>query len=94
MQDNIIIRTFHHGGPVMWPLLLTAVIAVAVFIERVWWWVRKARRTDVRRFEQVLVQTEGGPHLRHVPTIAKTELAMSLLCLAYPHSLLPISCSW
>ena len=44
----------------MWPLLLTAVIAVAVFIERVWWWAREARRTDTRRLEQVLAQIEEG----------------------------------
>jgi biopolymer transport protein ExbB len=60
MQDNIVIRTFQQGGPIMWPLLLTAVIAVAVFIERVWWWVRETRRTDARRLEQVLMQIEEG----------------------------------
>lgn len=60
MQDNIVIRTFVQGGPIMWPLLLTAVIAVAVFIERVWWWTRETRRTDSRRLEQVLVQIEEG----------------------------------
>lgn len=60
MQDNIVVRTFNQGGPIMWPLLLTAVIAVAVFIERVWWWVREARRSDPRRLEQVLAQIEEG----------------------------------
>lgn len=60
MQNNILVRTFLQGGPIMWPLLLTAVIAVAVFIERVWWWVREARRSDPRRLEQVLAQIEDG----------------------------------
>jgi biopolymer transport protein ExbB len=60
MQENFVIRTFNQGGPIMWPLLLTAVIAVAVFIERVCWWVREARRRDARRLEQVLAQIEEG----------------------------------
>lgn len=60
MQENVVIKTFVQGGPIMWPLLLTAVIAVAVFIERVWWWVRETRRSDGRRLEQVLAQIEEG----------------------------------
>jgi len=60
MQNNVVIKTFVQGGPIMWPLLLTAVIAVAVFVERVWWWIRETRRTDARRLEQVLAQIEEG----------------------------------
>lgn len=44
----------------MWPLLLTAVIAVAVFIERVWWWMRETRRSDPACLKQVLMQIEDG----------------------------------
>ena len=60
MQDNIVFRTFNQGGPIMWPLLLTAVIAVAVFVERVWWWARETSRTDSRLLMEVLAQIEEG----------------------------------
>lgn len=60
MQDNIVIQTFLKGGPIMWPILLTAVIGVAVFIERVWWWTRETGRKDARRLDLTLTQIEEG----------------------------------
>lgn len=36
---NIVVDVFLRGGPVMWPILLCLVAAVAVVIERaLWWW--------------------------------------------------------
>lgn len=60
IQDNVAVQTFLHGGPIMWPILATAVVALAVFIERVWWWMREARRSDPRRLELTLTQIEEG----------------------------------
>jgi biopolymer transport protein ExbB len=60
MQDNVIIKTFIQGGPIMWPILVTAVIAVAVFLERVFWWSRESRRRDSRRLDQILGKIEEG----------------------------------
>jgi biopolymer transport protein ExbB len=60
MQDNVIIKYFIQGGVIMWPILVTAVIAVAVFLERVFWWSRESRRRDSRRLDQILGKIEEG----------------------------------
>jgi len=38
------ISIFLKGGPVMWPILITAIVAVAVVGERSFWWFRESRR--------------------------------------------------
>ena len=45
---NIIVDTFAHGGLIMWPLLVLSFIAIAVVIERAFWWssVRRARNQE------------------------------------------------
>jgi biopolymer transport protein ExbB len=42
---NIIVDTFVQGGLIMWPLLVLSFTAIAVVIERAFWWtsVRRAR---------------------------------------------------
>jgi len=48
------------GGPIMWPILVTAVVAVAVLIERtVWWGVESARRRP-DQVDQALGWIETG----------------------------------
>jgi len=46
---NIIVDTFAHGGLIMWPLLVLSFTAIAVVIERAYWWstVRRARNQAV-----------------------------------------------
>ncbi len=60
MDSNIVLGTFRNGGPVMWPLLLTAVIAVAVVLERVFWWLRERGRCDFRKRDAFLEHVEKG----------------------------------
>lgn len=60
MLANIIIEFFLKGGPVMWPMLASAVVAVAVVGERTFWWVRESRRRDPARLEKILAQLEAG----------------------------------
>ena len=40
---NIVIEFFIKGGPVMWPILVSALVAVAVVGERAFWWLRETR---------------------------------------------------
>jgi biopolymer transport protein ExbB len=35
MLANIVVEKFIEGGPIMWPILLTAIVAVAVIGERI-----------------------------------------------------------
>jgi biopolymer transport protein ExbB len=60
MQENIVVKTFIQGGPIMWPILISAIIALAVCIERIFWWTRETRRRDSRRQDQILCKIEEG----------------------------------
>ncbi|MGA2555497.1 MAG: MotA/TolQ/ExbB proton channel family protein [Verrucomicrobiota bacterium] len=60
MMANIIVEYFGKGGPVMWPILAAALVAVAVVGERSFWWWRESRRRDPRKLEQVLAALENS----------------------------------
>lgn len=60
MLANILVKYFEAGGPVMWPILVTAIVAVAVVGERTFWWWRESRRRDPERLEKVLAALENG----------------------------------
>jgi biopolymer transport protein ExbB len=51
---------FQKGGLIMWPLLLTSLIAVAVVIERIIFMMRERRRRDANAVEQILAYVERG----------------------------------
>jgi biopolymer transport protein ExbB len=57
---NAVVDLFLHGGPIMYPILLAALAAVAVVGERsVWWWRFNARR-DPKRLARVFAALEEG----------------------------------
>lgn len=60
MMANIIVGYFLEGGPVMWPILIAALVSVAVVGERTFWWLRESRRRDPQKLEQVLAALENG----------------------------------
>ncbi len=60
MFANIIFQFFSEGGPVMWPILICAVVAVAVVGERTFWWWRESGKRDPRKLEQVLAALENS----------------------------------
>ena len=59
-RDNLIVQTFIHGGPIMWPILITAVIAGAVLIERTLWWLAESSRRRPSQVNDVLARIESG----------------------------------
>ena len=67
MLANIVIEFFSKGGPVMWPILVSALVAVAVVGERTFWWWRESQRRQPQKLEQVLLAIESGD----VPGAAK-----------------------
>src|SRR5581483_5226165 len=67
MLANIIVEFFLKGGPVMWPILASALVAVAVVGERVFWWARESGRRDPKRLEATLAALENSD----VPAAAK-----------------------
>jgi biopolymer transport protein ExbB len=60
MMANIVIEFFGKGGPVMYPIMIAALVAVAVVGERAFWWFRESRRRDPRSLEQVLAALENS----------------------------------
>ncbi len=60
MLANIVVQFFLKGGPVMWPILICAFVAVAVVGERAFWWWRESRRRDPQKMEQLLAALENS----------------------------------
>jgi biopolymer transport protein ExbB len=60
MMANIVIEFFQKGGPVMWPILVCALVAVAVVGERAFWWLRESSRRDPKKLEQLLAALENS----------------------------------
>jgi len=60
MFANIIIDYFHKGGPIMYPILVVSIIAVAVVGERIFWWWRMGARREPERLEKLLGSLESG----------------------------------
>jgi biopolymer transport protein ExbB len=60
MLANIVVQFFLEGGPVMWPILICALVAVAVVGERTFWWLRERGKREPRKLEQVLAALENG----------------------------------
>ena len=60
MIANIVFNFLIKGGPVMAPILISALVAVAVVGERSFWWLRECRRRDPKKLEQILAALENG----------------------------------
>jgi biopolymer transport protein ExbB len=60
MMANIVVEFFEKGGPVMWPILVCALVAVAVVGERTFWWLRESNRRDPKKLEQLLAALENA----------------------------------
>jgi biopolymer transport protein ExbB len=60
MLANIVVQFFLKGGPVMWPILISALVAVAVVGERTFWWCRESRKRDPQKMEQLLAALENS----------------------------------
>ena len=60
MLANIALEFFLKGGPVMWPILVSALVAVAVVGERAFWWLRESRKRDSQKMEQLLAALENS----------------------------------
>jgi biopolymer transport protein ExbB len=52
------IQIFLKGGPVMWPLLLTSITAVAVVVERILFLLRESRQGDPVALNKILTLVE------------------------------------
>jgi biopolymer transport protein ExbB len=60
MIANIIVQFFLKGGPIMWPILLSGLVAVAVVGERFFWWWRESQKRDPKKLAQILGALENA----------------------------------
>jgi biopolymer transport protein ExbB len=60
MLANVLVKYFQAGGWVMWPILITGIVAVAVVGERTYWWWRESRKRDPEKLEQLFAALENG----------------------------------
>jgi biopolymer transport protein ExbB len=60
MLANIVFQFFVKGGPIMWPILISAIVAVAVVGERAFWWWRESQKRDPQKMEQLLAALENS----------------------------------
>ena len=58
--SNILIDFFIDGGPIMYPILVVAVAAVCIIVERSFWWLTLSSRRDSKLLEKVYAALETG----------------------------------
>ena len=57
---NAVVDLFHKGGPIMYPIAVVTVVAVCIFVERVFWWVRFATKRSTKQLDEVYEKLEAG----------------------------------
>lgn len=57
---NIVIDYFIEGGPIMYPILAVAIVAVCVIVERLIWWTQTGWNRNARLLESVYESLEEG----------------------------------
>jgi biopolymer transport protein ExbB len=60
MTDNLVISYFIKGGWIMWPILITSLVAVTVIIERMIWWTLEFRNRDPEKIDKVYMALKRG----------------------------------
>lgn len=60
MLANIAVEYFIKGGWVMWPILIAALVTVAVIGERLIWWTQLQSSREPRRIEETFSAIERG----------------------------------
>jgi biopolymer transport protein ExbB len=58
MNDLLIVRIFEEGGWIMWPILVTSIVALSVIVERFIWWLSEARKRDLLKLDRVFAALE------------------------------------
>jgi biopolymer transport protein ExbB len=60
IDKNFFVDNFRKGGPIMWPILVVSLTALAVVLERIFWWLGRWMRRDPKRIEKVFTAIEVG----------------------------------
>lgn len=60
MLANALVDLFHKGGPIMWPIIVVSLFAIATIVERGWWWWQLLRARNPQLLEQTLGALDKG----------------------------------
>lgn len=72
MTANIVVEQFQKGGPIMWPMLVVMIVAVAVILDRIIWWMRHAIHRNPAQLEKVYTKLEEG-NVSEASAVAKNS---------------------
>ncbi len=70
---NVVVDLFHKGGPIMYPIAVVTLVAVCIFVERVFWWLRFAARRSVKQLDEVYEKLEAGDLAKAIALSAKSK---------------------
>ncbi len=57
---NAVVDLFHKGGPIMYPIAVVTVVAICIFVERVFWWLRFTAKRSTKQLDEVYEKLEAG----------------------------------
>jgi biopolymer transport protein ExbB len=89
LQANAVGEFIVKGGPIMYPILVVALFAVCVLVERLLWWLRLTARRNARQQEEVYAALEAGDLARAIErSSAGTDPVVRMIHhgLKHPHS--------
>ncbi|MDZ4406161.1 MotA/TolQ/ExbB proton channel family protein [Prosthecobacter sp.] len=70
---NVAVDLFLKGGPIMYPIAVVTLVAVCIFIERVFWWLRFAAKRSVKQLDEVYEKLEAGDLTKAIAQSAKSS---------------------
>ena len=59
-MDNIVVQYFTKGGWIMWPILLTSIMALGVVAERAIWWILEGWRREPSKLDKIYTALSKG----------------------------------
>ena len=69
---NFIVDNFIKGGPIMWPILITSLVALTVVLERGVWWFRQKTLRQSSKLEKAFGFIENGD-LKEASELTRTS---------------------
>jgi biopolymer transport protein ExbB len=70
---NVVVDLFIKGGPIMYPIALVSLVAVCIFIERAFWWLRFTAKRSPRHLDDVYGTLEAGDLAKAITQSAKSS---------------------
>lgn len=70
---NAAVDLFLKGGPIMYPIAVVTLVAVCIFVERVFWWLRFATKRSPKQLDEVYGILEAGDLAKAITQSAQSS---------------------